>query len=349
MKTASIMIGIALLFTTAIAFADTVSQADPQGPPQNNDREQSRIHVEPDSLELLMDQMREHDFSEGEIDQISALIKEMDAQSLRPSSVVNKIHEGIAKGVAPEGIIQAAHRVQERQQFAMHQARRLTSEEPQVVEFRDLIASANSAGLPREECLNIVSQLQNRMRAMEHVEAHHLAMETMITARNLARQGVGAENTSELLKNALHQSYQAGDMGQMRHSFEQRARFYSPNDVAKQFTTQIRSGVHAQNLEMHQNRNRHGAESEANITSGARAGGSAGGPASTGNSQSGMGNSSRGSSDSRGSTDSGSSGSGNTGSGSGGGKGNGNAGGSGHGSGQSGASGGMGGGRHGGK
>lgn len=336
MKTASIMIGIALLFTTAIAFADTVSQAEPQGPSQNNDREQSRIHVEPGSLELLMDQMREHDFSEGEIDQISALIKEMDTQSLPPSSVVNKIHEGIAKGVAPEGIIQAAHRVQERQQFAMHQARRLTSEDPQVVELRDLIASANSAGLPREECLNIVSQLQNRMRAMEHVEAHHLAMETMITARNLARQGVGAENTSELLKNALHQSYQAGDMGQMRHSFEQRARYYSPNDVAKQFTTQIRSGVHAQNLEMHQNRNRHGAESE----SGARAGG----PASMGNSQSGMGNSSRGS------ADSGSSGSGNTGSGSGGGKGNGNGGSSGHGSGQSGASGGgMGGGRHGGK
>lgn len=314
MKKISILISFILLIHIPLLAGETSVIPAGQLPIAGGSSNDSGLSAAQSQAQLA-DTMRLNRFSETDMARIHSVLEDMEGSTLPAEPVINKVYEGIAKGVEPEVIVQAAERVRDRYRIAERQAGEFTSDTAQRTRLREMIASTYAAGMTEPECSRIVSRLQTATRTMDNQTAQELALQTMATARAMLRRGAGPENTSRALDRALAQSYQAGDMVQMRHRFEYRARYGSPDRVAAQFDNEISSGAKAEELGRKANRNGDESGAAANGPEGSGRSGERGDSGNSGNSGDGEGGSS-------GSTGSGSGGSGSGGSSGGGSEGN---------------------------
>jgi hypothetical protein len=265
MKKTSILIGFILLVHTSLQAADTTAQPPVQLPAAAGEAVSTELSSAQTQMQLS-EAMHQNRFSQANMERIRELLEDMEQDGLPTEPVTDKVYEGIAKSVEPEIIVQAAERVRNRYRIAERQAGELIPASQQRTRLREMIVGAYAAGMTEPECSNLVSQLQSRTRSMDAAEVQELTLQTMATARAILRRGASAENTSQLLEQALQQSYQAGDMEQVRHQFEYRARYGSPDHVAAQFNDEIGSGAKAEELGRSRNR---GSESNSGNSGGA--------------------------------------------------------------------------------
>ena len=83
---------------------------------------------------------------------------------------------------------------------------------------------------------------------MNQQETYELSIQTLTIAQVMARRGVSSETVSDVLKNALEQSYQHREMYTMQNRFVEQARYDRPENVARGFSADISKGGKASDL-----------------------------------------------------------------------------------------------------
>lgn len=216
---------------------------------QTNDRDQIRIHdpIEKNDQAYLQT-MHRHQFKEQNIVRIQNMIQDAQKKGLPTEPLMSKIHEGIAKKVNEEQVTLAVERVRNRYENAYQYAATLTTDKQLAGQLGQITAEAMTAGLKDQDCEQLMQQLQIHTRLMNQLEAHELAIQTMTTARVMSRRGVSSETVSDVLNNALEQTYQHREMNTLQHRFVERTKYDSAEDVARGFSSDISRGSQASDL-----------------------------------------------------------------------------------------------------
>ena len=240
-------------------------------------------------------------FSAEQVLRVQSMIKTAQQQGLPADAVSSKVYEGIAKHVDPDRIVQALERVTSRYEYGYTLAWRLTKREKQAVELGNTMTAGIAAGLTRQDAEKLVNSLQFRSRQMNQNELCLLAKETMLTARDMSRQGVSSATTAEVVGKAVQKGFAASEMRTMRSTFSRQEAHRNRESLARDYGTAIDHGVQAHDLQGHGTESRgfggtHSSGDEA---------GSGAGKEGTGSGDSGHGDSSGGSDGSGSSGDSG--------------------------------------------
>ena len=176
------------------------------------------------------------------------------------------------------------------------------------------------AGLQNTNIDQIMAQLQTRTRQMTRNSAVELGMQSFLATRTMARLGVNAQTTIDVINNALKNQYTAQEMKQVRNNFKSQSKYTSPNQLANQYTQGLAVGKKPDALGSPQasgkkqsgassgSDNSSGSSNGANGGSGGNSGGSGGGSGGNGSGSGGSGGGSGGNSGGSGGSGGGSSG-----------------------------------------
>jgi hypothetical protein len=186
--------------------------------------------------------MVEARFTEEQMVRASRQITEGGAQGTA-RAIRAKIHEGIAKGVNPETILQATAKVRNRYEVAEKFASKLKQ-----AELAGIYADCLAAGLSEKDAQRLTAALQARKSTRGKSESRNLAVETLATARDMVRQGVSSKTTSEVLETALSQDYSEKNMRTIRHALADHSRD-NLEETARHIGAAISQGTRAENLQ----------------------------------------------------------------------------------------------------
>lgn len=314
MKKMAVLTGCILFVSSSAFAADQLNDESVQLSFQKEATTEYRARVDPGDTPAVLQAMQRYQFRHENTLRVRNMIQEAQQQGVPTVPITDKVFEGIAKKINEDNIVQAVGRVLARYENAYRRASTLITDKQQARQLGQTIAETYTAGMKEEDCARVMTRLQTRLRTINRQEAKELTIQTMVTARIMARRGVESTTISDVLESALQHSYQAREMHTLRNSFVKQARYASPKDVANSFVVDISNGVTASGLGS-QSRNSGGSQthSEFGDSSGpsgsnGSSGGSSGSSGSSGSGGSGGSSGSSGSGGSGGS--SGSSGSG---------------------------------------
>ncbi|OEU47077.1 MAG: hypothetical protein BA866_10795, partial [Desulfobulbaceae bacterium S5133MH15] len=190
-------------------------------------------------------------FSEEQVLQVQSMIKTAQQQGLPVNAVSGKVYEGISKHVDPDRIVQALERVTSRYEYCHALALKLTNREQKAARLGNTITAGIAAGLTRQDAEKLINSLQSRSRQMNRDELYLLAEETMLTARDMSRQGVSSGTTAGVVSQAVQKNFAAGEMRTMRNTFSRQGVQGNRESLARNYGTAIGHGVQAGDLEGH--------------------------------------------------------------------------------------------------
>jgi hypothetical protein len=243
MKKKYFAISFILLVSASIASASEPQVATTELISQEQAREVFQAQLDKDDMPALLQAMNREEFSHANIVRVQQIIEEAEKEGLPTEPLTDKVYEGIAKTVDEDSIVGAVRRVRHRYAYAYQRAGELVVDPDQEKVLGDLIAGAYTAGLTEEECDSIMAALQTRTRSMNRSQVQQLSVETINTARIMAHRDVSSETISDVLVTALDKSYQAKEMEEMQHSFMNRTRYGSAEQVAQQLSNDISRGL----------------------------------------------------------------------------------------------------------
>lgn len=194
----------------------------------------------------LAQHMAEAGFSGTQMSHIGQQLQAAQGEGETQRAMINKVQEGLAKRVGPEGIVNAVIRVRERYTLAMQMAQNLAKQRPAALGAT--IAEAMSSGLAHHDADSIAHALQTRAQQMNQASQQALASQTMITSRDMVRMGVSSDLTSEVVREALAQGYDAAAMEQVRQAFDAHKNTSDMNQIARQLGLAVHRGVKAGEL-----------------------------------------------------------------------------------------------------
>ncbi|MGB3224095.1 MAG: hypothetical protein WBB23_14925 [Desulforhopalus sp.] len=189
--------------------------------------------------------MVEARFTEEQMVRAGKQITSDDSQDLSARAVRAKILEGIAKGVNPETILLATTKVRNRYEIAEKFALKLKR-----AELTGIYVDCLAAGLSEKDAQRLTAALQARRNTPGKNESRDLAVETLVTARDMVRQGVSSKTTSEMLETALTRDYSEKNMRTLRHTLSDRSR-NNLEETARHIGSAINRGIQAENLSDH--------------------------------------------------------------------------------------------------
>ena len=242
-----ILVGV-FFAACSLAFADEPVTDAVELQQRAQTREMSQFIVDQEELPALLKAVQRQRFTHANQVQVQKVIRDAEQEGIPTEPLVDKVYEGIAKDVDEERIVQAMTRVRNRYSHAYRQARQLADDANDTQVLGKVVAEAYTAGLKQQDCDKIVEELQTRLRTMTRQEARVMALETMVTARLMARRGVDSVTVTEVMVNALEQSYDDADMQQIQQAFMGRARNSSAQGIANQLGEHIGSGGTAQDF-----------------------------------------------------------------------------------------------------
>lgn len=220
--------------------------------PVDSDDGQSVVTNSPEQFQVRMTalsrQMSQYGFQEDEIIAARDMMDTNSGGIMIVEPVMEKIYEGMAKGVDNQRIMQAIEQVRNRYREAYRQAGIAGTETGQTLQLGELIAESFAAGLLSEDCERILNQLRERVRTMDRQSAYELLDATMLAARSLARSRVDSETIAGLLSGALQEQYEARQMVMLQQQFQRRTRYNSAESVARNFAEDIGQGVSVDQL-----------------------------------------------------------------------------------------------------
>jgi len=238
-----------ILLSCSMAAADEVDDGLPQiTTEQVRASARSMIKMGMDSKETIemTRLMLQGKFAEEQVLRAHQVLKNTREQGLPQEPVMIKVREGITKQVPVENIIQAMEHVRSRYNQAYAKAGLITQKRSQVRVLGNIIAECMVAGVAMEDIERIMRHLQDRAGLMNREQALKLSEETLKTARDIARLGLGSRKTTDLLVLALKNQYTAQQMKSMRNTFLSGSKTNSPSRMASDFTRSFAGGQDSQ-------------------------------------------------------------------------------------------------------
>jgi len=250
MKTIYFTVIPALLLSAAVCFGDEPVNEPVEPPVQEQAQDRYQYGIDQDEVAAAVQAMRQAGFSDLTQVDVQQTIEEALEEGLPVKPLTHKVHEGIVKNIPEDRIVDAVQSVRQRYRHAYGKASELEVEPDQEEPLGDMIAGAYAAGLTYPECDRIMAALlrtrtRTRTRSQNQQE---LYIQTMATARTMARRGVSPETISEVLVKALEFSYQPDDMRRMRRAFVQNSQYRTPEQTARRYAERLSQGVDPTNL-----------------------------------------------------------------------------------------------------
>ena len=212
-----------------------------------------RNGVAPKTAILLSQTMNKAGFSNAQQLEVAGMLAEQNSDSVLAVSFQRKIDEGVSKKVGPGLIVQALNRVKNRYKTADRFALGLQKENRR--NLREMAIDCFAAGLTDEDASKIKASLRERARSLnEDARSQDLAIETMMTAREMLRLGVRSQQTGSLLEHALKTGEDAKAIQTLRNRFRNTLG-EEANELANQFQHAFKNGMTITQANRHQLQN----------------------------------------------------------------------------------------------
>jgi hypothetical protein len=237
---------VLLLAVTAIGQGTETTGTVSQVQVQTMERNLVRAGMKAPDAAKMVQSMVTARFTYAQMTEVEEQMQLARREQLTLEAVRNKVYEGIAKHIAPDSIIQAANKVQERHAFAMQMAASVGRQKHSAL--GGIYAACLTSGLNREDAQRITAHLQTRSRQMNRERLQTLAVETMTTARDMVRLGVSSQVTASVINGALAHGYDQAAMRTMRHRFTEQQTATNREQLAQRYGQAIDRGARAEDL-----------------------------------------------------------------------------------------------------
>lgn len=245
-----LLIILVIFFIPLPLFGDEVDEELPGETPariKESARQVISLGVENKGVIKMTQTMLENNFRERQVLAAHEMLMKAKRANLPEKPIMDKLHEGVAKQVRAENIIQAMETVRSRYQTASRYASRYAEDGERARIMTREMAESMTAGMAEGDIERIMEMLQKR--GLKRDEAADLATETFKTARTMALTGVASGNIADVVDNAFQKGYGAGEMKKLGNAFLIQARTSSsPSDLATSYSNEIRRGTTANGL-----------------------------------------------------------------------------------------------------
>ena len=178
-------------------------------------REMIKAGIDQSKAVEITKAMIRHRVQERHILQSQQMLKSAANTGTPVEPVVQKINEGIAKGIKDARLVEALESVNNRYSFAYRQARSIENEETKIHKLAQRTADCLSAGMEEPQIQQIMNRLQKKVQLKKNPD-EKLALQTMTTTRLMARSGVNSETIRESITQALKEKNTASKLKQMQ-------------------------------------------------------------------------------------------------------------------------------------
>ena len=208
---------------------------------QQQTHEMRALGVPESQARKMLTQMIQSKFQEQTRIRAQQVIMTAAREGLSTEPIMNKAMEGMAKQVKEQNIITAMEAVYGRNAYAHQLAKALSDNKKSIENMTLTIADGLAAGMKAKDMEPVAAQLkvQTLQQTRNKAETDNLAIQTMQTARTMARLGVESSVVSDTLFKALKDQYTPLEMKQLRQQIIQQANRISPQKVANQYARSI--------------------------------------------------------------------------------------------------------------
>jgi len=241
-----------VFFIPFLSFADDVDKGLPSGTSsriKESARQVIQLGVEPNAVIKMTQNMISDSFTEQQIIAGHELLIKAKRQNIVEEPIINKLHEGIAKNVTAENILQAMEKVRARYELANTYTQNMKTDEQQTKAMANEMAECMAAGMDKNSMSKIMEMLQTKTRNTNKEESLRLNKKTLETARTMARSGADPKDIVDVVNNAFKRNYNAGQIEKLGNTFLTQARgSSSASELAKTYSNAIKNGATPDNI-----------------------------------------------------------------------------------------------------
>jgi hypothetical protein len=243
------IIGIAMVFLapSCLAAEEATLSAQDRTQIETRTREMSAVGVPPAAARNMLTMMHQNRFSEESIARAQQVTMNCAKAGLPAEPVMRKAVEGMAKQANEQQIVAAMAAVHSRYAQANRLAKSITQNAHTVDTITNVIADSLAAGMKTEDMDNLMTRLRTRTQTQtkNNAENERLAIQTVQTARTMARLGIRSSDVSNTLCQALDHNYNHREMEQLRHQMAKQTHPLSHQQIARQHARSIGKGGNA--------------------------------------------------------------------------------------------------------
>ncbi|MBN2060479.1 MAG: hypothetical protein JW882_08690 [Deltaproteobacteria bacterium] len=242
-----------IFFIPSFSFADEVDDGLPSDTPaqiKESARQVIRLGVENHGVIKMTKTMLENRYTEQQMLAAHEVLMKAKRQDLPAEPIMNKLHEGVAKGVQGGLVVQAMETVRTRYEAANGFAGKITRNKEQARTMTQEMAESMSAGMGNGDMESVTTMLRQRTRDMKTEEAQKFNRATLSAVKSMARSGADSSSVMEVIGNAFQNGYTARDMERLGTAFMKQAKgSSSASRLARSYANGIRNGATADNIE----------------------------------------------------------------------------------------------------
>lgn len=231
-----------LFFASAgYSFENTVPSLSSQATVETRVQEMEAEGVPPGSARRMLVQMHQHQFKAEHMAQAQQELIRCAKAGLPTEPVIDKAMEGMAKHASEDRIIAAMKTVGARYATARQLAKTMAKDDETMEALTRTLVDTMTAGMKSEDLETISNRItiRTRQQTANRAESERLAIQTMETARTMARLGIRSADISATLCKAMDNHYNHQEMKQLRHRISQSTRGMSHQQIANQHAESI--------------------------------------------------------------------------------------------------------------
>jgi hypothetical protein len=210
---------------------------------QTSTQKMVRAGIPADDAVAMTSAMIQARFSQQQIKQAQKVVVKAHQKGLPVEPVINKAFEGMAKHVRPHSVIKAMERVSSRYGYAFRQASRLSHQKTDVEKLGHILAAGLAAGLKHKDVEKMIGRLHKDASHLSRADQRTLAAAALVTARDMARQGVTSAHTGQVVSRALQQGFKTHEMQSLHQAFMARSTEMPADQVARSFSKSLHDGT----------------------------------------------------------------------------------------------------------
>lgn len=239
------------LFIPSMSFSDEVDDALPAGTPERvkaSVRNNVNLGVNNSGLLEMTRSMLNSRFSENQMIEAHKTLMNAKGEDLPVEPLMNKLHEGIAKQIKAEKILQAMEKVRSRYERANRLAGAYTQNKEQARSMTMHIADCMSAGVENADMEKIMERLM--VRKQQNGGEDDLEKETLRMTRMMALSRARSKDVTDVVESALKMGYNAKEMNHLGKLFMSMVgSASSASDLARSYSNAINQGMSANRIQ----------------------------------------------------------------------------------------------------
>lgn len=247
----STLILVLVFFLPSVLIADVLDEELPVNTPvqvKEKARQVIRLGVENQGVIKMTRTMLQNRFNEQQMIRACEIVGEARMEGLPEEPIMNKLFEGVGKRVQSENIIRVMEKVKERYQTANKYAQQISGDKEQSKILTRHIAECMSAGMS-DDSITRIGRMLGDLKAKNNREKSSLEIQTLRTAKTMARMGASSASVVDAVDKALRNGYDQNKMSRLEKAFVFQARARNnPTDIAESFSRGITAGVSVDDL-----------------------------------------------------------------------------------------------------